>query len=253
MKEAFERLPPLGQNLMIGLLAIFIGVPIYMVPNMVYGDRPGLNLATFADSWIPFAPWTILGYSMIYVFIFLPVFTIKHREIYWRMVIGFLLCSFIALPFFIWLPVRMPRPGIPTQEGLFYWGVALNYILDKPVNCFPSLHVANAVFATACCFRLSPRVGFWGILGSIFIAISTTTLRQHFIADVVAGIAIALASYFIVVHPAIKRHAATTRSEELIFPPKTALWVFYLYLAFLTVGSILFFAGLRFPPVLPVN
>ena len=151
------------------------------------------------------------------------------------------------------MPVRMPRPGIPTQESLFYWGVAFNYVLDKPVNCFPSLHVANAVFATVCCIKLSPRVGLWGIIGSLFIAISTATLRQHFIADVVAGAAIAITSYFLVVHGSIKKYLLTEPAEALIFPPRTALWVFYLYLIFLGICAVLFFAGLRFPPVLPTN
>lgn len=253
MLEAFRQLPLLAQNIIMGVLTMAVGMPIYTVPNVVYGDRPGISLATPVDNSIPFVPWTILGYALIYVFIFLPVFTIRHRTIFFRMIAGFLFCSLVALPFFIFMPVRMPRPGIPTQESLFYWGVAFNYVLDKPVNCFPSLHVANAVFATACCLRLSRPVGLWGVLGSLFIAISTTTLKQHFIADVVAGTAIALVSYFLVVHPAVKRHAEAEGLEALVFPPRTALWVFYLYLIFLGICLLLFFAGLRFPPVLPVN
>ncbi len=253
MVQAFRRLPLLGQNLLMGLMTMAVGMPIYTVPNILYGDRPGMSLSTFIDEAIPFVPWTILGYALVYVFIFLPVFTIKHRPIFLRMVMGFLLCSVIALPFFIFMPVRMPRPGVPTQESLFYWGVAFNYILDKPVNCFPSLHVANAVFATACCVKLAPRVGLWGAIGTTFIAISTTTLRQHFIADVVAGTAIALGAYFFVVHPTIKRYAATEPAENLVFPARTTLWVFYLYLIFLGVCGTLFLGGLRFPPVLPTN
>lgn len=253
MVEAFRRLPLLGQNILLGLITMAVGMPIYTIPNLVFGDRPGSSLAVFVDGMIPFVPWTILGYALVYVFIFLPVFTIKHRPIFLRMIVGFLVCSFIALPFFIFFPVRMPRPGIPTQESLFYWGVAFNYVVDKPVNCFPSLHVANAVFATACCVKLAPRVGLWGILGTAFIAVSTTTLKQHYVADVVAGTAIALASYYFVVHPVIKRVAASEPTENLVFPPRTALWVFYLYLIFLGACGLLFLAGLRFPPVLPVN
>lgn len=253
MVQTFRRLPLLSQNILLGLMTMAIGMPIYTVPNILFGERPGMSLSTFLDDMVPFAPWTILGYALVYVFIFLPVFTIRHRPIFVRIIMGFLLCSFIALPFFIFMPVRMPRPGIPTQESLFYWGVAFNYVLDKPVNCFPSLHVANAVFATVCCIKLSPRVGLWGIIGSLFIAISTATLRQHFIADVVAGAAIAITSYFLVVHGSIKKYLLTEPAEALIFPPRTALWVFYLYLIFLGICAVLFFAGLRFPPVLPTN
>lgn len=253
MLQAFQRLPVLAQNIIIGILTMMVAMPIYTVPNIIFGDRPGMSLATPLDHRIPFIPWTVFAYSLIYVFIFLPVFTIKHRPIFLRIVVGFLLCSLVALPFFIFFPVRMPRPGIPTQESMVYWGVALNYILDKPVNCFPSLHVANAVFAASSCYKLSRQVGLWGIAGAIAVAISTTTMKQHYIADVVAGAALALGSYFLVVHPAIKRYAATESSEALIFPPQTALWVLYLYAIFIGIFILLFHAGLRFEPVLPVN
>ncbi|MBS0617232.1 MAG: inositol phosphorylceramide synthase [Spirochaetes bacterium] len=253
MSTIFRRLPALWQNIVLGLMTMAVGMPIYTIPNIVYGERAGRSLSTALDEAIPFLPWTILGYALVYVFILLPVFTIKHRPIFIRMIVGFLVCSLIALPFFIFMPVRMPRPGIPTQENMFYWGVALNYVLDKPVNCFPSLHVANSVFATLCCIKLSPRVGFWGVVGSLFIAVSTTTLRQHFVADVLAGMAIAFATYYLVVHPAILRYSMSETPENLIFPPKTALWVFYLYLIFLGVCFLLFMMGLRFPPQLPTS
>jgi membrane-associated phospholipid phosphatase len=252
MLRVFRNLPLQGQNFILGLLGMVIAVPMYIIPNMIYGERPGISFGTFADNWLPFAPWTILGYALIYVFVFLPLFTVKDREILWRVIFGFLLCSLVALPFFIFLPVRVPRPGIPTQESFFYWGVALNYMLDKPVNCFPSLHVANAVFAVACCVKLSRRVGLWGMAGAAIIAVSTITLRQHFIADIVAGAALALLSYFTLVHPVIIRRLAEA-GDTLTFPPQTALWVLYMYGILIGICILLYAAGMRFQPVLPAN
>ncbi len=252
MLRAFRNLSLLTQNFILGLIAMAVAFPIYMVPNLVYADRPGMNLSIFIDTWMPFAPWTILGYALIYVFVFLPLFTIKDREILWRVILGFLACSVIAVPFFIFMPVRMPRPGIPTQESFFYWGVALNYVLDKPVNCFPSLHVANSVFAVACCMKLSRRVGLWGIVGAALICVSTMTLRQHFFADILAGAALALGCYFVVVHPLIQRRLGEG-AETLVFPPRTALWVLYMYGIVVGTCLLLFAAGMRFQPVLPVN
>lgn len=234
-------------------MTIVIGMPIYLVPNILFGERPGISLSVFVDPMIPFVPWMIFFYALIYILVFLPVFTIKHRAIFTRVIFGFLTCSLIALPFFIFLPVRVPRPGIPTQESIFYWGLAFNYVLDKPVNCFPSLHVANAVFATACCMRLSPRVGFWGAVGCVLIAISTLTLRQHFFVDLVAGAAIALAVYYSMVYPVIKRVATREKPADLIFPPRIAFRIVYMYIVFVGVCAVLFFAGLRFQPVLPTN
>lgn len=253
MAEFFQRMPPLRQNILLGLSIVAFAMPMYTATNIIYGDRPGLSLATFVDNAIPFAPFTILGYVLVYVFVFLPVFTIRHRKIFTRVVVGFFLISLLTVPFFVFFPVRVPRPGVPTQESFFYWGVAFNYILDKPVNAFPSLHVGNAVFAAACCVKLSPRVGLWGILGATLIAFSTLTLRQHFLADVVAATIIALGVYFVVVRPSILRELKTQAAAALVFPPRTALWVLYIYLMFLGIAILLFNAGLRFAPVLPTN
>lgn len=253
MLKAFQRLPVLSQNIILGVITIAVAMPIYTVPNILFGERPGMSLATPLDHAIPFVPWSVFAYSLIYVFVFLPVFTIKHRIIFLRVIVAFLLCSLMALPFFIFFPVRMPRPGIPTQELLAYWAVALSYTLDKPVNCFPSLHVANAVLAVASCYKLSRRVALWGMVGALAVAISTTTMKQHFIADILGGIALALISYFLVVHPVIRRYSAVENSDTLIFPPQTAMWVLYLYGIFVSIFALLFYAGLRVEPVLPVN
>lgn len=150
---SFNRLPILWQNILLGLMTMILVGPIYSVTNLIFGSRPGLHLDTHLDRIIPFIPGTIMGYSMIYIFIFLPVFTIKNREIFWRMVFGFFMISIFALPFFIYFPTRIDRPQILNQESFFAWGVAFNYAVDQPVNCFPSLHIANGVFATACCWR----------------------------------------------------------------------------------------------------
>jgi membrane-associated phospholipid phosphatase len=253
MSDFFRRMPPLKQNVLLGLLAVAVAMPMYTATNLIYGDRPGMSLATFVDDAVPFLPFSILGYALVYVFIFLPVFTISNRAIFTRVFYGFLVISLMALPFFIFLPVRVPRPGVPTQESFFYWGVAFNYVLDKPVNAFPSLHVANSVFAAACCVKLSPRVGLWGIIGATLIAVSTLTLRQHFLADVVAATAIALGVYFLLVHPTIRRELKSAGGAALVFAPRTAFWVLYLYSIFLGIAALLFMAGLRFAPVLPTN
>ena len=253
MFEPFRQMAPLRQNILLTLVVLAVAMPMYTATNIIYGDRPGMSLATFIDDAVPFLPFSILGYALVYVFIFLPAFTIQHRAVFTRVFWGFLLLSLMALPFFVFMPVRVPRPGVPTQESFFYWGVAFNYVLDKPVNAFPSLHVANSVFAAACCVKLSRRVGLWGIIGSTIIAISTLTVRQHFLADVIAATAIALGVYFVVVHPVIQRELKNRPAKEMTFQPRVAVRVAYVYLGFLTFAALLFMAGLRFAPVLPTN
>lgn len=253
MLASFRRMAPLRQNILLTLLVLAVAMPMYTATNIIYGDRPGMSLATFIDDAVPFLPFSILGYALVYVFVFLPAFTIQNRPVFMRVFWGFLLLSLMTLPFFVFMPVRVPRPGVPTQESFFYWGVAFNYVLDKPVNAFPSLHVANSVLAAACCVKLSRRVGLWGIIGATVIAISTLTVRQHFLADIVAATTIALGVYFIVVHPVVQRELKNHPAAVMAFQPRLAFRVIYIYLVFLTIATLLFMAGLRFAPVLPTN
>jgi len=253
MRVLFERQGILAQNVIFGFFTVSIVIPLYAVTNRIFAERATLNLATPLDHAIPFLPWTILAYAMVYVFVFLPVFVVKHRALFIRICLGFIVCALVATLFFVLLPVKMPRPGVDTQENLFKWGTALNYLIDKPVNCFPSQHVANAVFATLVCYRLNRKIGLWALGASILIAISTLTMKQHFIADVVAGATLAALVDFFMVRSYTEKLKTDLSVDEIIFPPRQAFWIIYLYAILIGVSIVLFEIGLRFPPILPVN
>jgi membrane-associated phospholipid phosphatase len=74
------------------------------------------------------------------------------------------------------------------------WLVALEYRLDEPYNLFPSLHVAISWLAwLACRDRVRPRALFLAVV--VAISISTVFVKQHYIVDVVAGVALAVAAW----------------------------------------------------------
>lgn len=75
---------------------------------------------------------------------------------------------------------------------------------DKPGNTFPSLHVATTVLGA---LRLRHRRGgaLW-LLWAALISVSTLTVKQHFLVDVLGGLAVAFA-----VHAVVFRKAARTQ------------------------------------------
>ena len=85
----------------------------------------------------------------------------------------------------------LPRPA-SLGDGFFAWTLALNYRLDPPLNCFPSLHVAWGFVAALCCHRVHRGVGVAALGWASLIAISTLYTKQHYVLDVVAGIALAV-------------------------------------------------------------
>ena len=148
------------------------------------------------DERIPFQSAWVLPYIFVYVFILLPAPVVQHRG-YFRAVarayLGTMAAGFLVFAFF---PVRYPRPELGGRiDGFLTWGVGLNYALDYPNNCFPSLHIAIAYLAAFACWRITRPVGAIGLAIATAIALSTLFIKQHYVLDIVAGLALAAATY----------------------------------------------------------
>ena len=93
----------------------------------------------------------------------------------------------------------MVRPEIEGTT-VFDWLLRLTYFFDAADNLFPSIHC----FVSWLCWigvRGKKEIPKWyrivSLLMAVFICISTLTVKQHVIADVPAGIALAELSYFL--------------------------------------------------------
>ena len=72
--------------------------------------------------------------------------------------------------------------------------MALVQQIDRPGNVFPSLHVAQTSTLAFILYRDRPRLGAFTIFIAALLALSTLTTKQHFIADVISGYALAFAA-----------------------------------------------------------
>jgi membrane-associated phospholipid phosphatase len=73
--------------------------------------------------------------------------------------------------------------------------------VDRPVNCVPSLHVANA---SVCAFALRQEGTEWRYGAPVWLALivlSTLTTKQHFFIDIAAGVLLAAFSFWRVAQP----------------------------------------------------
>ena len=83
-------------------------------------------------------------------------------------------------------PVLLPS-DTPSLRALAYY-----YEIDPPVNLFPSLHCANAVLAACMAHKLSRRAGWLISACALLVVLSVVLVKQHYVADAVAGVALAL-------------------------------------------------------------
>lgn len=224
------------------LTAAAIGVfSLYMVTNHAMNGTPAPSLATSLDRAIPFWPPAQLIYFSVYLFVVLPAFLVRDMRAFTRTVYGFCATQAVAYSVFLLFPTRyIERPAAFPIDSLFSWGVAFNYVFDPPYNNFPSLHVGNSMFAAFIALRIDRKVGWGAMALAIAIAASTLLVKQHWIVDVVAGTALAYASYRFIVLPGIPKDK--TR-EELAFPRSYVLGLCVVYLLIVVVVAILYKSG----------
>ena len=110
-----------------------------------------------------------------------------------------LIMKFISMMFFIFLPTEIVRPPI-TGAGLFDLGTQFIYLIDDPVNLFPSLHCAMSWL----CFRgamMMERKNYYYIVGNgvltILVFASIVFIKQHFFIDIFAGVLVAEIGLFL--------------------------------------------------------
>lgn len=166
-----------------GLLAFFA------VQGLV---QPHLNLETAIDRQIPFLPASMLVYVLFFPFVVLLAGCVplgRFREFLVTASLAY--CG--ALVCFFLLPEAVPRPDVSALDSAF-WREQYGRIwaMDEPTNGFPSLHVAITCLACRMCrsLRQAKAIALLGVL----ICLSTMTTKQHTLADVLGGAALAYVS-----------------------------------------------------------
>jgi len=150
------------------------------------------------DRLLALTPMWALVYGALYAFlIVLPVFVIQQEELIRRTVWAYLTVWTVAYICFILYPTVAPRPDTVTGKGFAVWGLRFLYNADPPYNCFPSLHVAHSFVSALACWRVHRTLGLIAVSCATLVAISTLFTKQHYVADLLAGILLAFAAHAI--------------------------------------------------------
>jgi membrane-associated phospholipid phosphatase len=178
-------------------------VPLYLV--IAEQGRIGgvLHIPELAvDRMISLVPTWVLVYGALYLFlIVLPVIVLQREDLIRLTVRAYLTVWTISFVCFIVYPTVAPRPPDLTGDGFAVWGLRFLYGSDPPYNCFPSLHVAHSFVSALACYRVHRGLGFAAIASASLVAISTLFIKQHYVADVIAGAFLALVAYAIFLGP----------------------------------------------------
>jgi hypothetical protein len=106
---------------------------------------------------------------------------------------------FSVIIFMLW-PTIYPRQDFPLpadSHSLTTFIFSCLRSIDHPTSCLPSLHISSC-YLSAFVFLDEQKSKFWFFfLWATAIGISTLTTKQHYLIDVIAGLAVAYAFYWI--------------------------------------------------------
>lgn len=161
------------------------------------------DLLTFLDAQIPFIPQFIWIYhTIIPTAVITSLILFQKKELFLSLTYANIFAGTILCLFYILFPSFYPREGYidtTTISGLF---LELTRRVDGAHNTFPSGHVTFS-WLLAFFVGLTQKGKQYSILKVIYfgwailISISTLTLKQHFLIDVVFGVALAGVIFYI--------------------------------------------------------
>jgi len=166
---------------------------VYFGIGHLHLNRSTELLRTRLDDAIPFWPWTTWCYLPFYAGVFIIAAAgFKRRALFNRAVLAVMVVMAVGALGHIFIRAEYPRPILhPPYPSISAAFMAAVQGIDPPGNVFPSLHVAHTTMLSLLLIKDRPRLGLVTLVMATALALSTLTTKQHFLADVLSGYALA--------------------------------------------------------------
>jgi len=150
------------------------------------------------DDRVALMPIFIVAYySYFPLLFFFSVVTGRDRRLMYEGVIGYVGIAIVGFLFFWLLPSRMVQPDLSACTSASCRSLDAMYRLDGGFNIFPSMHVGYSTLVWLFFRRYMPELA--GVVGGWVAAIILSTLlcKRHYIVDIPAAVALAVAVYLV--------------------------------------------------------
>lgn len=191
--------PRVRAALVAGVVVLHFGV--YRLVNVVNARRPAsalLDLSTRVDDWLPYLGWTWIVYyaALPYVLVFGSLVVLRlPRRLAVRAAGTYVAMVLAGGALQLLFPAHSPWPAeISPAQRFFHEAVSYD-----PFVCLPSMHVAlvtlTACFSSAGSRTARARIAHGAMV--VLVSLSTLTLKEHYVWDVVAGGLLAAAAFLV--------------------------------------------------------
>lgn len=160
----------------------------YLPISLFSVGRASATLYLPGEERLPFLPIFVYPYVLTHLVGALLIVTVRDYQRFLRMARATGLALLTAYATYLLFPVWLERPRLDVTSP-HTWLLSIIYH-DKSYNHFPSLHVTLswlAVYAS----QVSRPTRVWLTVLTVGISASTVLVKQHYIADVLAGFTLA--------------------------------------------------------------
>lgn len=198
MRTSSLRLPAVASQrskYAAGLLCVLLAAALYLFPNRLSLLPQATLRLTAIDLAVPFWPASGWLYASVYLLLLCTFVAMRDFGQTSRFLYACLFAQAAAAAIFIAYPTVYPRELFPVPADTHPLNAALVDFwrqLDAPANCLPSLHVAVTFL---CLATLQGIRSILAIAAGALLCLSTLTFKQHYFADVLAGLALGVLSH----------------------------------------------------------
>jgi membrane-associated phospholipid phosphatase len=174
---------------------ILLAVGVYFTSRIYFLLNHGpavINFHTVWDSAIPVVPIFVIPYISLqpYIYATLVLFLLFRTRYFKSACLGMITVWFISYGFYYFLQSEVIRPVLSGTD-IFSRLVMKVYSVDHPYNDFPSLHTSLSTILAIHWVKINRPVGMVLSIWTVLIVASTLLIKQHYIPDVIFGLALA--------------------------------------------------------------
>lgn len=152
------------------------------------------------DDHIPFVPVFLIPYIGCFVHWAATFYLVYGtRDGFSRLFPSAMIGYIAAFAVFLVYPTTISRP-IEEAHGILAFIYGIICAADAPLNLFPSVHCMVAFLCMACTKRAEgvPRwYAYMSAIMCVLVCASTVFVKQHFVMDVLGGVALGAAAWYI--------------------------------------------------------
>ena len=185
----------MSRRRLIWLIIILIVLALYFPVNRM--ARGGVQLSLPIDKLIPlYAPAVVpylLGDILFIAFPIWAAITIKPQE-FEAYTVSILFATLVSYFAYLIFPTFVIRPHISSTD-VFSKALVIIYQTDKAYNAAPSGHTFYSVLSFAYLSRWKPKYKPIWILATLLILASALLTKQHYVLDIVCGLALGILAF----------------------------------------------------------